>query len=76
MPIYTILHNVTTKGFDRSKRESSQLEHELRVIHQSGLSNYFLIVWDIVRFARQGILCQGRGSGEFAGRLSARHLTD
>ena len=29
----------------------------------SGLANYFLIVWDIVRFAReQGIRCQGRGS--------------
>lgn len=41
----------------------TQLDYELRVIHDSGLSNYFLIVWDIVRFAReQGILCQGRGS--------------
>lgn len=40
-----------------------QLEHELAVIERSGLSNYFLIVWDIVRFAReQGIRCQGRGS--------------
>lgn len=40
-----------------------QLDYELRVIRDSGLSNYFLIVWDIVRFAReQGILCQGRGS--------------
>lgn len=41
----------------------TQLEYELRVIRDSGLSNYFLIVRDIVRFAReQGILCQGRGS--------------
>ncbi len=39
------------------------MQHELRVIKQSGLSNYFLIVADIVRFAREkGILCQGRGS--------------
>lgn len=39
------------------------LEHELSVIGEMGLANYFLIVWDIVRFARQtGILCQGRGS--------------
>ncbi len=31
--------------------------------HAGGLANYFLIVWDIVRFARaQGIRCQGRGS--------------
>lgn len=40
-----------------------QLQHELRVIEQAGLANYFLIVWDIVRFAREkGIRCQGRGS--------------
>jgi len=39
------------------------LERELSVIQQLGLANYFLIVWDIVRFARQtGIRCQGRGS--------------
>lgn len=39
------------------------LEHELAVIDRMGLANYFLIVWDIVRFARaSGIRCQGRGS--------------
>ncbi len=39
------------------------LTHELDIITRAGLANYFLIVWDIVRFARsQGILCQGRGS--------------
>ena len=40
-----------------------QLHYELAVIARAGLANYFLIVWDIVRFARsQGIRCQGRGS--------------
>ena len=40
-----------------------QLSHELNVIEQVGLADYFLIVWDIVRFARsQGIRYQGRGS--------------
>ena len=39
------------------------LQHELAVIEQLALTNYFLIVWDIMRFAReQGIRCQGRGS--------------
>jgi error-prone DNA polymerase len=39
------------------------LDRELDVIRQAGLADYFLIVWDIVRFARQnGIRCQGRGS--------------
>lgn len=40
-----------------------QLAHELSIIQRRGLAGYFLIVWDIVRFARrEGILCQGRGS--------------
>jgi error-prone DNA polymerase len=40
-----------------------QLAHELEIIDQAGLADYFLIVWDIVRFARsQDIRCQGRGS--------------
>ena len=40
-----------------------QLRHELRVIERVGLAGYFLIVWDIVRFAKEhGILAQGRGS--------------
>lgn len=41
----------------------NQLAHELSIIEQAGLAGYFLIVWDIVRFAREhGIRCQGRGS--------------
>lgn len=41
----------------------ARLGHELEVIAHLDLADYILIVWDIVRFAReQGILCQGRGS--------------
>ena len=40
-----------------------RLEHELAVIEQGRLANYFLIVWDIVQYAHtHRILCQGRGS--------------
>ncbi len=47
----------------RGTRHDTQLAHELALIHKLGLAGYFLIVWDIVRFARrEGILCQGRGS--------------
>jgi len=42
---------------------SKQLAHELEVIHKTGLAEYFLIVWDIMRYAREkGIPGQGRGS--------------
>jgi error-prone DNA polymerase len=50
-------------GWRRTARHDKQLQHELTLISKLGLSGYFLIVWDIVRFARrEGILCQGRGS--------------
>ena len=40
-----------------------RLEHELRVIAVKDFAGYFVIVHDIVAFARgRGILCQGRGS--------------
>ncbi|MHB8624585.1 MAG: DNA polymerase III subunit alpha [Aggregatilineales bacterium] len=48
---------------DAPARAHEQLAYELSVIAQCGLENYFLVVWDIVRFANeQGILNQGRGS--------------
>ena len=44
-------------------RHPERIEHELHIIENAGLSNYFLVVWDLVRFSReQGIRCQGRGS--------------
>jgi error-prone DNA polymerase len=44
-------------------RAYAQIEHELTVIEELNFPGYFLVVWDIVRFAREaGILCQGRGS--------------
>jgi error-prone DNA polymerase len=46
-----------------SEAHRKQVAHELAMISRLGLAGYFLIVWDIVRFARrEGILCQGRGS--------------
>jgi len=50
-------------GADRNETHRRQLRHELGLIRKLGLAGFFLIVWDIVRFARRrGILCQGRGS--------------
>ena len=47
-----------------------RLDVELGVIHELGFTDYFVIVGDIVRFARsQGIATVGRGSG--AGALTA-----
>ncbi len=41
-----------------------RLEHELEVIAELGFAGFFLVAWDIVRFARsQDVYCQIRGSG-------------
>ncbi|KTR08988.1 error-prone DNA polymerase [Curtobacterium luteum] len=48
-------------GVDPAKR--TRIERELAVIEDKDFPGYFLIVRDMVQFARQrGILCQGRGS--------------
>ncbi|MCA2984960.1 MAG: DNA polymerase III subunit alpha [Gemmatimonas sp.] len=50
-------------GNNRTPTHDRQLAHELGMIRKLELAGFFLIVWDIVRFARrEGILCQGRGS--------------
>lgn len=48
-----------------SESLTERLDYELRTIREMGFSDYFLIVWDFVRFARsQGIMVgPGRGSG-------------
>jgi error-prone DNA polymerase len=50
-------------GAERTDAHRRQLAHELAMIRQLGYAGFFLIVWDIMRFAREeGILAQGRGS--------------
>lgn len=48
---------------DISEQHRKQIDHELSLINKLKLAPYFLIMWDIVRFARSnGIAVQGRGS--------------
>jgi len=50
-------------GHPLSRRVGAQLEHELALIEKLDLPGYFLIVHDIVCFAREApMLVQGRGS--------------
>ena len=44
-------------------RVQQRLDYELGIIEQMGFADYFLLVWDLVQFARrQGIRYAGRGS--------------
>jgi error-prone DNA polymerase len=53
----------TRYGRRLAARVRRQLEHELAVIEKLDLPGYFLIVWDIARYAKERrMLAQGRGS--------------
>ena len=54
----------------------AQLAHELRIIGKLDLAGYFLVVWDIVGFARsRGIMVQGRGSAANSATCYALGIT-
>lgn len=46
-----------------------RLQYELKIINQMGFAGYFLIVRDIVRFAKQNNIPVGPGKGSSAGSL-------
>ena len=48
-----------------------RLDHEIAVIKQMGFTGYFLIVWDLIRRAREDGIPVGPGRGSAAGSLVA-----
>jgi DNA polymerase-3 subunit alpha len=48
-----------------------RLEYEKRIIRQMGFVSYFLIVWDLIRWARQNGVPVGPGRGSAAGAIVA-----
>lgn len=89
LPIYQTNHEVSNDEYLKSlsikgleKRKGSQLDsnykerllYELSVISKMGFSNYFLVVYDYVKYAKkQGILV-GPGRGSAGGSLVAYAL--
>lgn len=53
---------------------AQRLEYELSVIENMGFSDYFLIVWDFIRFAHEQGIRTGPGRGSSAGSLVAYTL--
>jgi error-prone DNA polymerase len=78
---FSYLHQLVHEGVRRRYRPvspavSKQIAHELAVIEKLELAGYFLIVWDIVRFAGEhGILVQGRGSAANSAVCYALNIT-
>ncbi len=47
--------------------QNERLEYELRVINEMGFADYFLVVWDLIKYARDRGIRVGPGRGSAAG---------
>ncbi len=68
------LHDLTNKGLKKrlgtvSADYQKRLEYELSVIDKMGFSDYFLIVWDVIKHAHAVGIKTGPGRGSAAGSL-------
>ncbi len=63
------------KKFDQISPEIlKRVDYELDVIHSMGFDDYFLIVWDFIRYAKENKIMVGPGRGSAAGSLVAYGL--
>ncbi len=59
-----------TKRYPKGNKEAEErLKYELSVIKEKGYSGYFLVVWDIVKAARERGIPVGPGRGSAAGSI-------
>ncbi|HYI62107.1 MAG TPA: DNA polymerase III subunit alpha, partial [Acidimicrobiales bacterium] len=61
-------------GDDPSEQVKARIQYELDVIAQMGFSSYFLIVWDLISYARSRGIRVGPGRGSAAGCAVAYSL--
>ncbi|WP_029688592.1 DNA polymerase III subunit alpha [Thermoanaerobacter sp. A7A] len=76
---YEYLRNLCYEGLYKryknpSKEVIERLDYELSVIKQMGYVDYFLIVWDFIKFAKDNGIMTGPGRGSAAGSLVAYTL--
>lgn len=64
----TQLEQIDTNEF---KKYEDRLNRELKVIQSMGFSDYFLIIQDVIKFAREHQVLTGPGRGSAAGSLVA-----
>ena len=58
-------------GPDPGEQVWDRVEHELKIIEEMGFPAYFLIVWDLIRHARDNGIRVGPGRGSAAGSIVA-----
>jgi DNA polymerase-3 subunit alpha len=73
----TLFYSIVEEGFKRKcpKGEEelylARLDEEIKVIANNNFIDYFLILWDIIRWARDNDILVGAGRGSAAGSLLA-----
>jgi len=73
---YEFLRKLVYEGVEKKYDEftdeiKNRIEHELAVIKDMGFVSYFLIVWDIIKSAREMEVMVGPGRGSCAGSIVA-----
>lgn len=71
-------NNLSERYPVQDERVTERLNYELSVINDMGFNDYFLIVWDFMKYARDNKMITGPGRGSAAGSLVAYllHITD
>ncbi|MGF2617367.1 DNA polymerase III subunit alpha [Rossellomorea vietnamensis] len=65
------LQGLKERGLENTGIYMDRLKYELSVILKMNFSDYFLIVWDFMKFAREQHILTGPGRGSAAGSLVA-----
>ena len=68
---YPEAFNGTKEASQKREKLTERLDYELRVLQTTGFVSYFLIVWDLIDYARRHNIPVGPGRGSAAGSLVA-----
>lgn len=66
-----LCHKGLQKRNKNNNKYINRLQYELSVINKMGYDDYFLIVWDFIKYAKQNNILVGPGRGSAAGSLVA-----
>ncbi|RIW29700.1 DNA polymerase III subunit alpha [Bacillus salacetis] len=65
------MQGLKERGLENRQEYADRLNYELSVIQKMNFSDYFLIVWDFMKYARDRHILTGPGRGSAAGSLVA-----
>lgn len=66
-----LAERLSVSSYASQKEYSERLKYELDIISKMGFTDYYLIVWDFIDFARKSGITVGPGRGSGAGSLAA-----